>query len=332
MSKEMRQFILSRTPEGNLSAGDFELQTVARPVPADGEVLVKARLISLDPANRGWMSGKTYRDQVMPGDVMAGAVLGDVVESNHPAFDVGDRVFGDLGWREFAVSDTRELEKMPKTEPDSLVMSAVTSRTAYFGLLDIGKPQPGETLVVSGAAGATGSVAAQIGKLKGCRVIGLAGTDAKCDWLTGEAGLDAAINYRKGSLSKQLREACPKGIDIYFDNTAGDILNACLRQMRMHGRIVCCGAISSYDSGEIPPGPVGVPGILIVMRLEMKGFIVFDFAKRFPEADAELAAWAADGKLIIPEDILPGFESLPEGLVGLLAGENLGKRMVRVTS
>jgi NADPH-dependent curcumin reductase CurA len=202
--------------------------------------------------------------------------------------------------------------------------------TAYFGLLDIGKPQPGETVVVSGAAGAVGAVDGQIAKIKGCRVVGIAGGENKCGWLKRELGFDATIDYKAQAVGAALKEAAPKGIDVYFDNVGGDILEACLFQMNTGGRVSCCGAISAYDGAAPPAGPRGVPGLIVVKRLTMKGFIVMDFFREREKAIADLAAWVAAGKLKVEEDVIDGLENTPAALIGLLAGENRGKRMVKV--
>jgi NADPH-dependent curcumin reductase CurA len=206
----------------------------------------------------------------------------------------------------------------------------VTSLTAYFGLLEVGRPRAGETVLVSAAAGAVGSVAGQIARIQGCRVVGLAGSDEKCRWLTGELRLDAAIDYKRGDLVRAVREACPQGVDVYFDNVGGPVLEAALFAMRPRGRVVCCGAVSQYDTGSPEPGPRGVPGLLVVKRLRMEGFIVMDYYARRREAEDVLAGWIADGRLVIREDIVEGLEGAPRALIGLLHGDNIGKRLVRV--
>ena len=328
-----RQFVLTEIPKGKLGPQHFALQENAVPRPVDGEVLVKVRYISIDPANRAWMQGKTYRDPVRAGDIMAGYALADVVQSRHPKFEQADLVSGDCGWQEYAVRPGEQLQKLPSMEPVTHLLSVygITGLTAYFGLLEIGMPQPDETVVISAAAGAVGSVAGQIGKIKGCRVVGIAGSDEKCAWLTGDLGFDAAINYKKEDLHKALRQACPDGIDIYFDNVGGDILESVLFQTRMHGRIICCGMVSGYD-GEFPAnGPRGIPGLLVVNRITMRGFIVMDFLEKFGQAFQQLADWVATGRIQVKEDIIEGLENTPKALIGLLHGENCGKRMVKVS-
>ena len=330
-----RQWILRDRPKGRLAEGDFELRRVPMPEPGPGEVLTRTIYISVDAANRAWMSPvRTYTDPAEPGRPMRAMTLGEVVRSNDPSLSAGDIVEGAAGWQEFAVERARQLRRVEKRKPLSTIVSGlgVTSLTAYFGLFEVGRPTPGETVLVSAAAGAVGSVAAQLAKLAGCRVIGLAGSDDKCRWLSGEIGLDVAINYKTVDLGRALRDANPAGLDVYFDNVGGPVLEAALFSMRDRGRIVCCGAVSQYDTGSPGPGPRGIPGLLVVRRLRMEGFIVMDYYGRRREAEETLARFIADGRLKIREDIVEGLESAPRALVGLLNGDNLGKRMVRVAS
>jgi NADPH-dependent curcumin reductase CurA len=330
-----RQWILRDRPKNQLTESDFELRRAPIPDPGPGEALTRTLYISVDAANRAWMSPvRTYIDPVEPGGVMRSMTLGQVVRSNDAALAPGDIVEGMAGWQDFAVAPAKQLNRVEKRKPLSMILSGlgVTSLTAYFGLLEVGRPSAGETVLVSAAAGAVGSVAAQLGKIHGCRVVGLAGSDDKCRWLTGALGLDAAINYKTGDLGRAVRDACPKGVDVYFDNVGGPILEAALFQMRGGGRIVCCGAVSQYDTGSPEPGPRGIPGLLVVKRLRMEGFIVMDFYARRREAEDTLARLIAEGRLVIREDIVEGLERAPQALVGLLHGDNIGKRMVRVTS
>jgi len=330
---ENRQLVLAEIPKGKLGREHFTLQERNVPKPGEGEVLVKVRYISIDAANRAWMQGTTYRAAVKAGDIMAGYVLGEVVDSRDPKLKKGDLVFGDCGWQEYAVRAAKELNKLPNLEPVTHLLSVygITGLTAYFGLTEIGAPKPDETLVVSAAAGAVGSVAGQVGKIKGCRVVGIAGSDEKGAWLKQELGFDAAINYKKENMHEALRKTCPKEIDIYFDNVGGDILEAALFQMNTHGRIICCGTVSSYDGELAAKGPTGIPGLLVIKRLTMRGFIVSDHLKDFGRAIKELAEWVAAGKIKVREDIVEGLENAPQALIGLLRGENLGKRMVKVS-
>lgn len=330
--KKNRQFILKEIPKDKLGPEHFQLRKSEIPQPGEGEALVKIRYISIDAANRAWMQGTTYRSAVKAGDIMAGYSIGEVVESGDAKLKPGDLVFGDCGWQEYAVRSARELNKLPALEPVTHLLSVygITGLTAYFGLTEIGAPKPGETLLVSAAAGAVGSVAGQIGKIKGCRVAGIAGSDEKCAWITGELGFDAAINYKTEDVSAALQKACPDKIDIYFDNVGGKILEAALFQMNTMGRIVCCGMVSGYD-GQLPmKGPSGIPGLLVIQRITMRGFIVSDFMKKFPQALKDLTEWVAAGKIRVREDIVEGLENTPQALIGLLHGTNLGKRMVKV--
>jgi NADPH-dependent curcumin reductase CurA len=327
-----RQILLVEKPSGKLGPEHFKLTNGAVPEPKDGEVLVRTRLISLDAANRAWMHGATYRSAVEANSVMAGGSISEVVSSKAPGLAPGDLVFGDTGWQDYAALPAKHLTKMPKIEPMSYLLSVfgVAGLTAYFGLLHVGKPKEGETVVVSAAAGSVGSIVGQIAKIKGCHVVGIAGGRDKCHWLTSELGFDAAVDYKDGVTFKALRAAAPKGIDVYFDNVGGDILEACIAQMNNRGRIACCGAISQYDGVPSAHGPRGVPGLIVVKRLIMQGFIVTDYMDQSQQALAELQAWVKSGKLKVQEDIIEGFENTPAALIGLLAGENRGKRMVRV--
>jgi NADPH-dependent curcumin reductase CurA len=332
MATVNHQVILAEKPRGKLALENFAFAEAAIPSPAEGEVLVKARYVSLDAANRAWMQGVTYRSALSSGEVMAGGSLAEVVESRAPHLAPGDLVHAETGWQEYAAVPAKHLEKLPKLEPLTHLLSVygVTGLTAYLGLLRVGDPKPGETVVVSAAAGAVGSIAAQVAKLKGCRVIGVAGGAEKCAWLTDELGLDAAVDYKLGDVRRALRAACPDGVNVYFDNVGGDVFEAALFNMANHGRIVCCGAVSQYD--DVPPahGPRGVPGLIVTKRLKVDGFVVMDFYDGKEAALAQLRSWVEAGQLKVQEDVIDGLENLPAALIGLLAGENRGKRMVRV--
>jgi NADPH-dependent curcumin reductase CurA len=293
---------------------------------------VRVRYISLDAANRAWMHGATYRAAVEANTVMAGGGVAEVVSSRAPGLAPGDLVFGDTGWQDFAAVPARHLTKLPKVEPMTHLLSVygIAGLTAYFGLLDVGKAKAGETVVVSAAAGSVGSIVGQIAWIKGCRVVGIAGGKDKCGWLTAELGFDAAVDYKEGNVFKALKAAAPDGIDVYFDNVGGDILESCLAQMNNHGRIACCGAISQYDGVPSAAGPRGVPGLIVVKRLTMQGFIVMDYMERRNEALRDLQSWVTSGKLKVQEDVIEGLQNTPKALIGLLAGENRGKRMVKV--
>ena len=327
-----RQVLLVETPTGRLGPEHFAMRDGAVPEPQDGEVLLRVHYISLDAANRAWMAGATYRAAVEANTVMAGGAIAEVVESRSPDLEVGDLVFGDTGWQDFAVLKARHVNKMPRIEPLTHLLSVygVAGLTAYFGLLEVGALREGETVVVSAAAGSVGSLVGQIAKIKGCRVVGIAGGAEKCDWLTSELGFDAAVDYKAGNTYRDLKKAAPDGIDVYFDNVGGDILEACLAQMNERGRIACCGAVSQYDGTASAAGPRGVPGTIVVKRLRMEGFIVMDYAARYDEALVELQSWVASGQLKVQEDVIDGLENTPAALIGLLAGENRGKRIVRV--
>lgn len=327
-----RQILLVEKPAGKLGLEHFKLSEAAIPEAGDGEVLLRVRYISLDAANRAWMHGATYRSAVEANSVMAGGGIAEVVSSNALGFAPGDIVFGDTGWQDYAVVRGKHLTKMPKIEPMTYLLSVygIAGLTAYFGLLNVGRPKEGETVVVSAAAGSVGSIVGQIAKLKGCHVVGIAGGADKCQWLTSELGFDAAVDYKAGPVFKQLKAAAPKGIDVYFDNVGGDILEACIAQMNLFGRIACCGAISQYDGAPSAHGPRGVPGTIVVKRLTMQGFIVMDFDEQRSQALADLQSWVGSGKLKVQEDIINGLESTPQALIGLLAGENRGKRMVKL--
>ncbi len=327
-----RQILLTEKPQEKLSLANFALAEAEIPSPADGEVLVKTRYVSLDAANRAWMQGVTYRSALNTGEVMAGGALAEVVESRVGHLAPGDLVNAETGWQEYAALPGKRLEKLPRLEPLTHLLSVygVTGLTAYLGLLRVGDPKPGETVVISAAAGAVGSIAGQVARLKGARVIGIAGGAEKCAWLTDALGFDAALDYRAGDLRRALRGLCPDGVDVYFDNVGGEVFEAALFNMANHGRIVCCGAVSQYDRAPPQHGPRGVPGLIVTKRLKVEGFVVMDFYDGREAALAQLRAWVEAGQLKVQEDIVEGFENLPAALIGLLAGENRGKRMVKV--
>lgn len=329
-----RQFLIDHLPTGKLTPDVFRLSEGAVPAIGEGEVLVRARYVSLDAANRAWMWGATYRAAVKAGEVMAGGAMGEVVESKAPGFAPGDLVWAETGWQDYAAlkgEHLTRLGKAPAGQPVTYLMSVygIAGLTAYFGLLECGQPKAGETVVVSAAAGSVGSLVGQIAKIKGCRVIGIAGGAAKCEMLTRDLGFDAAIDYKAPEFPKSMRAVLPKGIDVYFDNVGGNILEACLFNMNNHGRIACCGAVSQYDT-PAAHGPRGVPGLIVTKRLTMRGFVVMDFEDQNDKALADLQGWVASGQLTVREDIVDGFENLPAALIGLLAGDNVGKRMVKV--
>lgn len=331
MAEVNRQIVLDRLPGGDkLAAEHFRLTEAAVPQAGEGEVLVRTRYISLDAANRAWMQGATYRSALESGQVMSGGALAEVVASNAAHLAPGDLVWADTGWQDYAVLSGKRLGKLPPMTPLTHLLSVygVAGLTAYFGLLECGQPKAGETVVVSAAAGAVGSFVGQIAKLKGCRTVGIAGGAAKGRWLVDELGFDQALDYKDPDFKRQMREL--GGIDVYFDNVGGDVFEACLFAMNLHGRIACCGAVSQYDGAAPPHGPRGVPGLIVTKRLTLRGFVLYDFDARREEALAELKGWVESGRIKVQEDVIDGLENTPAALIGLLAGENRGKRMVKV--
>lgn len=329
-----RRWLLTSRPQGRLSRDNFTWDEAAVPALQDGQVLVRVLHLSLDPTNRGWANATaTYLPPIPLGEVMRGLGLGIVEESRHPGFREGQLVQGITGWQTYVVSDGRGLsafDPIPGLPLEAyLGLLGHIGATAYFGLLEIGKPQPGETLVVTGAAGAVGSLAGQIGKIAGCRVVGIAGGPEKCRWLTEELGFDAAIDYKNERVMRRLRETCPNGIDIDFENVGGDIFDAVLANINLRARIVLCGMISQYNEATPPPGPRYL-GNVLTRRARIEGFIITDYAARFPEAMPKLAEWAMAGKLKYRVDVVDGLEQAPEAVNRLFDGTNTGKLIVRV--
>ncbi len=291
---------------------------------------MRTRYISLDAANRAWMQGATYRSALEAGQVMAGGALAEVVESRAGHLKPGDLVWAETGWQDYAAVPAKRLSALPPMEPVTHLLSVygIAGLTAYFGLLECGQPKAGDMVVISAAAGSVGSIAGQIAKIKGCRVVGIAGGAEKGRWLTEELGFDGALDYKDPEFKRQLRGL--GGVDVYFDNVGGDIFEACLFAMNLHGRVACCGALSQYDGAPPPHGPRGVPGLIVTKRLTLRGFVVMDFDDQREKALSDLQGWVASGQLKVSEDIVEGLENTPAALVGLLAGENRGKRMVKV--
>ena len=325
------QFKLAKRPVGMVERSDFEYNQAPVAEPGEGEVLVKILYISLDPAMRGWMNeGKSYVPPVGIGEVMRAGGVGRVITSRDPNIAVGDHVVGVLGVQEYAVAKGKALTKVdPKLVPLPVYLGTLgmPGMTAYFGLLEIGQPKAGETVVVSGAAGAVGQVVGQIAKIKGCRVVGIAGGADKCAYLR-SIGFDAAIDYKHEDVKAALKQHCPKGVDVYFDNVGGEILDIVLTQLAMHARIVICGAISQYNESKMK-GPSNYMSLL-VNRAMMKGMVVFDYASRYGEAAREMAGWMATGQLKTREDVVEGLETFPETLLKLFKGENTGKLVLKV--
>ncbi|MER5671649.1 NADP-dependent oxidoreductase [Pseudonocardia alni] len=336
MSNEVNhQVRLAARPQGTPGPEVWEHTTEPVPEPGEGRIVVRISHISLDPAMRGWMNeGRSYAPPVGIGEVMRALGLGEVVASKNADFAVGDTVTGVLGVQEYVESDGRGLQKVSPTAdvpPERyLALLGMTGMTAYFGLFDVGALEEGETVVVSGAAGAVGSVVGQLAKVKGARVIGIAGGPEKCAWITDDLGFDAAIDYRSDNVSQRLEELAPEGVDVYFDNVGGDILDAVLGRLAMHARVVICGAISQYNAEGGMTGPKNYMNLL-VNRARMEGFLVGDYVPRWGEAGTELAGWLADGRLHSREDVVDGAVSdFPEVFLKLFRGENTGKLVLRL--
>jgi NADPH-dependent curcumin reductase CurA len=329
-----RQWVLAARPQGMVDPSNFELRTGKVPELAEGEFLVRNLYLSLDPAMRTWMAqGRSYVAPVEIGDVMRGMCTAQVVDSRNPEYAPGDLVTGLFGWQDFAVGeDDSFTTKVPAGTPPTwpIGVLGITTLTAYFGLKEVAAPRPGETVVVSGAAGATGSIASQLAHGWGCRVIGIAGGEAKCRWLTEELGLEGAIDYKAEDVRARMGQLCPDGIDVFWDNVGGKILEAALANLAMHARVVLCGAISNYNE-ERPRGPRNYMNLL-VKRSRMEGFVVFDYLPQYGEALAELTAMVRDGRLRFREDVRPGLENAPQALVDLYTGANEGKLLVEIAA
>ena len=326
------QIRLQSRPEGLPTADNFKTTQEETTALEIGQIRVRNIYLSLDPAMRGWMTDRrSYIEPIQLGDVMRGLTVGEVVESTDDEFSAGDLVSGALGWQEYAVVVAKDLQKLPTGLPIPLFLGplGMTGLTAYFGLLEIGEPKEGETVLVSAAAGAVGSIVGQIAKIKGCRVVGLAGSEDKCAWLK-ELGFDEAINYKTTEdLIKTLAKACPKGVDVYFDNVGGEILDAALALLNVGARIPLCGAISQYNATDPVPGPYNYLSLLI-NRAKLEGFIIFDYKKRYPEALAQLGQWVSEGKIEGRYHIVDGLENAPEALLKLFDGSNTGKLIVKI--
>jgi NADPH-dependent curcumin reductase CurA len=333
MAATNHQYRLKTRPTGMVGAENFDFTEEPVPQAGDGEILVKVLYLSLDPAMRGWLSNeRSYVPPVEIGEVMRAIGVGEVLESNNDKFAVGDHVTGLWGIQEYATSDGGGVVKVDPDLvplPGHLSVLGMPGMTAYFGLLDVGEAKEGDTVVVSAAAGAVGSVAGQIAKIKGCRAIGIAGGPEKCAMVVDEFGFDACIDYKADDIRAKLKEHCPDGINVYFDNVGGDILDACLARLAMHARVVICGAISQYNVDGRMQGPSNYMSLL-VFRARMEGFLVFDYVGQYKEAGAEMAGWIAEGKLKSKEDIVEGIETFPDTLQKLYKGENFGKLVLKV--
>jgi NADPH-dependent curcumin reductase CurA len=330
-----RQLILASHPRDKVGAEHFELRAAPIPVPRDGEVLVRTLVLSCDPTQRGWLNGvRTYIPPVQVGDVMPSWSVAQVVDSRRADYAPGDLVWGTFSWQDYAVSDgggVFPLRKVPRGMPITypLGVTGITGVTAYLGMCDFARPVPGETVVVSGAAGATGSIAAQLAKICGARVIGIAGGPEKCAWLTEELGLDAAIDYKREDIHGRLRELCPGRVQVYYDNVGGEMLNVLLRAMARHGRVISCGVIAQGHGLEAAE-PIRDPGLIMFRSLTLRGFLIFNHMERFDAASDALWSWVREGRLVVREDVIDGLENAPTALRRLFEGANMGKQLVRV--
>jgi NADPH-dependent curcumin reductase CurA len=334
MSESNRVWRLRKRPVGDITDDVLSLENEAIPEPGEGECLFRLNYLSLDPTNRIWMSDiEQYMPPVELDAPMRGVVCGTVIKSNTPAFKEGDIVSGIGSWADYQIGSPETVGLLGGTGDvpviDAFGTLALVGPSAYFCLLDIGEPKAGETVVVSAAAGAVGSLVGQIAKIKGCHVVGLAGTDEKCQWIKDDLGFDEAINYKTEDVPEALAQACPNGIDVYFDNVGGKILDACLKLMNLFGRIPTCGLISQYNTVEPVPGPYNYD-LILMHRLKIQGFIILDYMDRYPEATEALVRWMDEGKLKARLDVSDGLETALQTVKKLYTGENTGKLMVRV--
>ncbi len=332
--KSYRRVVLVNRPPGEPAESDFRVEEVAMPEPRHGEVLVKVHYLSLDPYQRGRMrEAASYAAAVGLGEVMTGGIVGEVVKSSHPVFKEGDIVEDRLGWQEYAIGGGATMRRVdPSLAPISTAngVLGMPGMTAYFGLLDVGQPKTGETIVVSAASGAVGQVVGQIGKIMGCRVVGIAGGAKKCGFVTGELGFDACLDYKaEKDLDAALRAACPNGIDVYFDNVGGEISDAVLRNINFFGRVALCGSISQYNAASPPMGP-RLLGTFVGKRVNLRGFIVTDFAERYAPARRQMGEWVRSGRIKYREDVVQGIDKAPRAFIGMLRGENFGKMLVKM--
>ena len=333
-----RRIVLGSRPEGAPTPANFRLETGAVPEPAEGELLVRSVYLSLDPYMRGRMSeAPSYAPPVAIGDVMVGGVVGRVEASRLSGYAVGDWVLGYTGWQDYALSDGKGLTRLGASVPHpswALGVLGMPGFTGTMGLLDIGKPKPGETVVVAAATGAVGSVVGQIAKIKGCRAVGIAGRADKCRYAVEDLGFDACVDHRDSELPRRLAEACPRGIDVYFESVGGVVFDAVLPLLNASARVPLCGLIAHYNASNLPPGPDRSPlllGTLLRRRIRMQGFIIFDdYGERWDEFVRQMTAWLAEGRIRYREDIVDGLENAPQALIGLLEGRNFGKQVVRV--
>ncbi len=331
-----RQWVLAKRPHGEVTEANFEYRETPIPEPGPGQVLLRNLYLSFDPTQRGWMEDReSYMPPVAMGEPMRAGSVAQVVTSNHDDYSTGDLVQTLGGWQDFLVVDGAAgglgLSRLPEGVSPEMALGVLgtTGQTAYFGMLDLGQPEPGQTVLVSGAAGATGSVAGQIARIKGCRVIGIAGGPEKCAWLREEARFDDVIDYKAEDVDARIGELCPNGVDVFFDNVGGDILEAALNHIAMKARVVLCGGIANYNATEPQPGPNNLMN-LVIMRARMEGFIVIDYMDRFAEGAMALLGWLQSGELVHRDDVQEGFENIPATLNRLFTGKNIGKQMLKI--
>lgn len=328
-----QMIVIAEVPDGPLRPDNFASRTAAVPTPVEGEVLLETLAITIGAGQRAGLQGSaSYAGAAQADVVMGGTGVGRVIESKDPRFSAGDLAMGPTGWQQYAALTGKSLTSVDADLDPAILLGPLGTNglTAYFGLLDVGAPQRGETVVVSAAAGSVGHTVGQLAKIKGATVVGVAGSDEKCSMLTGELGFDVAVNYKSDDFRAEFRSATPDRIDVYFDNTGGDILGSALFRMNTHGRIVCCGVVSQYDTANPGPGPRGIPGLLVNNRVRMQGFLVFDFEERYADARTEMSQWLRSGQLTPKTTLYEGLDAAPQAFVDLLAGATVGTTVVRV--
>ena len=328
-----RQIVIVSLPTDKLDASHFDMRTVPMPEPGDGEVLCRTLALTVGAGQRAGLQGSaSYAAAPKSGVVMGGTAVARIDASNADGLDVGTLVTCPSGWQDYAVHKAGAVHVVEAggDPAHNLGVYGTNGLTAYFGLFDLGEPKAGQNVVVSAAAGSVGHIVGQMAKIAGCRVVGVAGSDEKCHLLTDDLGFDTAVNYKSPDFRQEFRDACSDGIDIYFDNTGGEVLGGALRRMKPHGRIVCCGVVSQYDTGNPAPGPRGIPGLLVNNRIRMEGFLVFDYADRYGEARTKMREWVKSGKLKPLQDEFHGLEEAPRAFIDMLAGGNVGTRIIRV--
>lgn len=328
-----RQVLIEHLPTGKLQTSDYRLAEAPIPTPEEGEVLVETQAFAITAGTRAGLQGSaSYAGAPATGRVMNATGVGIVSQSNCPEYSVGDKVQAPTGWQTHSVHKQQALQKIPAEDDPIAYLGplGVNGLTAYFGLLEVGKPESGDTVMVSAAAGSVGHMVGQMAAIKGARAVGIASSDKKLDILTSKLGFSAGVNYREDDYRDALKAATPSGVDVYFDNTGGPILGSALFRMNGGGRIACCGVVSQYDTDRPEPGPKGVPGLLVNKRITMRGFLVFDFQSHYDQARNDIRQWLADGSLTMLNDTVTGLDAAPEAFVDLLAGGNVGTRIVRL--